>query len=335
MTIARNTSVGLRHVARRSGAWLWGCLLLPPVVPLRLVAALVVWPVLLFAFFVLPEAGYLNVPPFLAKAASPAGNADQPAVPLQVMPRRLAVLVLPMEQDTTAFNVARERNIDLIRERVGTNILVAAGYLSDAFYVPDETEYPPRPYFVLRPHWVPSDCASKYVVRLPDSLNNPETSRRVPHLALAIVAIEKFNRNAMHRAVERTYAELHRSVSGRLPDLSFGPAQIRLSLLRRIAAERPDWPTAAAWSSMSDDQLLDKLWQECEALKMVATVVLHELAVPREPVCNDSGCVDPEQIVIEAYAGQRPRRKNAPIDYVGIVQAMARMMEAQLPETTR
>jgi len=38
--------------------------------------------------------------------------------------------------------------------------------------------------------------------------------------ALAIVAIEKFNRNAMHRAVERTYAELHRSVSGRLPDLS-------------------------------------------------------------------------------------------------------------------
>jgi hypothetical protein len=335
MTTARDTGGGVRHFARRSADWLRGCLLLPPVVPQRLVAVLVVWPVLLLSFFVLPEARYLNVPPFLAGANASAGNGGQPAVPLQVTPRKLAVLVLPMERDTTANDVARDRNIDLIRERVGTNILVAAGYLSDAYYVPDETGYPPRPYYVLQPNWVPSGCASQYEVRLPAALDSAEIQKRVPHLALAIVAIEKFNRNALHRAVERTYAELHRRVSGRLPDLSFGPAQIRLSLLRRIAAERPDWPTAAAWSTMSDDQLLDRLWQECEALKMVATVLLHGLAAPQDPACKDDGCPDPEQIVIEAYAGQRPRRRNAPIDYVGIVQAMTRMMEASLPETTQ
>ena len=65
------------------------------------------------------------------------------------------------------------------------------------------------------------------------------TSREhAAHVALAIVAVEKFNRNAMHRLAEKVYAKLYRGVFGQLPDLSFGPAQIRLSMLHQIGADR-------------------------------------------------------------------------------------------------
>lgn len=330
----------------RVSAWLRDCLRAPPMVPGRLVLALAVWPLLLLAFFALPAVGYVNVPPLFAKsAATPAaaangngngnGNGEKPAQPLPVTPRRLAVLVLPLEADTSVFDAARDRNIDLIRERVGTNLLISAGYLADAHYVPDETGYPPRPYFVLQPHYLPNGCAAGYDVPLPEALNTPELLRRVPNMALAIVAIEKFNRTALHRHAELTYAELHRWTFGRVPDLSYGPAQVRLSLLRRIAAERPDWPTAAVWASLSDGELLDKVSHECEALKIAATVVLYGLTMPPRPGCSGAACVNSEEAVIGAYAGQRPRRKHAPIDYVGLVQAMTRMMEAQLPEMPR
>src|SRR5262249_29168464 len=125
-----------------------------------------------------------------------------------------------------------------------------------------------------------------------------------------------------HRAAERTYARLYRSLFGRLPDLSFGPAQIRPSLLRRIAAERPQWPDAAAWASMSEDQLLDELWQECKALKIAATIALHYLSAPDFPSVTQ---------VAAAYGGQR-RRTAAPIDYASIVEAMVSMMQSQLPD---
>lgn len=328
---------------RDAGTLLRDCLRLPPLVPGRLVLALAVWPLLLFAFFAMPPAGYVNVPPLFARPAPPPpaaaangnGNGDKPAQPVPVAPRRLAVLVLPMEQDTSVFDVARDRNIDLIRERVGTNLLVAAGYLGDAHYVPDETGYPPRPYFVLQAHYLPAGCAGGYEVPLPESLNTYEAQRRVANMALAIVAIEKFNRTALHRHAERAYADVHRWTFGQVPDLSYGPAQVRLSTLRRIAAERPDWPTAAAWAALSDEQLLDKVEQECEALKIASTIVLDGLARPAQPGCSGAACVNSEEAVIGAYAGQRPRRKHAPIDYVGLVQAMTRMMEAQLPEPTR
>jgi hypothetical protein len=330
---------GVPSMARDARAWLLHWLRPQPFVPGRLVLALAVWPLLLFAFFALPAVGYVNVPPLFAKSAGPPpaanGNGERPAQAITAAPRRLAVLVLPMEQDSSVFDAARDRNIDLIRERVGTNLLVAAGYLADAHYVPDETGYPPRPYFVLQPHYIPTDCAAGYEATLPESMKDQDIVRRVPNLAMAIVAIEKFNRTVLHRHAERTYATIHRWTFGSLPDLSFGPAQVRLSTLRRIAAERPDWPTAASWASLSDQQLLDKVEQECEALKIASTIVLHGLAQPPQPGCSGAACVNSEEAVIGAYAGRRPRRKNAPIDYVGLVQAMTRMMEAQLPETPR
>ena len=138
---------------------------------------------------------------------------------------------------------------------------------------------------------------------------------RASNLALAIVAVEKFNRNSMHRFAERTYAELYRLAFGRLPDLSFGPAQMRPSMLRRFAAEEPDWPEVGSWASMSDNQLLDTLWQECNALRIVATFALHEV------IRSDKT----DEEVAATYAGQR-RRTRAPIDYGGIVSTMVYML---------
>jgi hypothetical protein len=284
----------------RVSAWLRDCLRAPPMVPGRLVLALAVWPLLLFAFFAMPAVGYVNVPPLFAKSApTPSatanGNGEKPAQPIPVTPRRLAVLVLPLEADTSVFDAARDRNIDLIRERVGTNLLVSAGYLADAHYVPDETGYPPRPYFVLQAHYLPTGCAAGYDVALPEALNTPERQQRVTNMALAIVAIEKFNRTALHRHAELTYAELHRWTFGRVPDLSYGPAQVRLSLLRRISAERPDWPTAASWALLSDRELLEKVSHECEALRIAATVVLYGLTMPPRlcrPAAAPQACPD-------------------------------------------
>lgn len=141
-------------------------------------------------------------------------------------------------------------------------------------------------------------------------------------IALAIVAAEKFNRNSLHQFAERTYAKLYGMIFGRLPDLSFGPAQVRISLLRRIAAQHPDWSDEiASWASKPDNQLLDLLERECDALK-VATVFVLDQSVR----LNNRNVED----VAAAYAGQR-RRSTAPIDYAGIVEAMVRSMKREVP----
>jgi hypothetical protein len=315
MTTARRTGTRLWCFARRFVARLWSYWNLPPVVSRRLVAALVAWPVLLFAFFLMPEVGYLSVPPLFATATQPSGKADQPA-PLQQI-RQLAVLALPMEGDTSQDpDSAQSERTRQLRERVGTNILEVAGYLSEAYFIFNQEQYPALSYYVLKPDGRAVSCA------MPDVPVSEESTREhAAYLALAIVAVEKFNRNAMHRLAERTYAKLYRRAFGRLPDLSFGPAQIRLSLLRQIAAERPDWPEVASWASMADEQLLDVLWQECNALRIVTTFALHQ--IDRRQLSDAD--------VAATYAGQR-RRSAAPIDYASIVVAMVSMMEQVLPD---
>jgi hypothetical protein len=73
---------------------------------------------------------------------------------------------------------------------------------------------------------------------------------------------------------------------------------------------------------MSEDQLLDMLWNECSALNVVGAFAVHQSL--QRP---NAGSAD----VAALYAGQR-RRTNAPIDYAHIVEAMVSMMEAELPE---
>jgi DICT domain-containing protein len=82
---------------------------------------------------------------------------------------------------------------------------------------------------VLEPDGRAADCASPYALVPEDVIEGGDAAFAVGHaarIALAIVAVEKFNRNAIHRFAEISYARLYRKVFGRLPDLSFGPAQI-------------------------------------------------------------------------------------------------------------
>jgi hypothetical protein len=307
---SRLWSLARNSVARLRSSW-------TPPVSRRLTVVLAVWPVLLFSFFLIPAVGYLNVPPLFASS----NKAEQAAGSQQV--RALAVVALSLEGDSTEdTDPAQADRTDQLRQRVGTNILAAAGYLTEAYYVLGEG-YPAHNYYVLKPDGRAAVCATPDVP-FPQDL----TSDRAANIALAIVAVEKFNRNTIQRFAERSYASLHHLAFGQIPDLSFGPAQIRLSLLRQIAATRPDWPEAASWVSLSDDQLLDRLWEECGALKIAATVVVHQSV--RLSQLSESHFATTADIAA-SYAGQR-RRSAAPIDYANIVEAMVSMMETQLPD---
>lgn len=314
------TGARLRSFVRQSAAWLWYSW--TPPISRRLTVALVVWPVSLFSFFVIPAVGYLNVPPLFASATQASDKVEQAAASQHI--RALAVVALSMEGDREEEDPdpAQADRTNQLRQRVGTNILAAAGYLTEAYYVLGEG-YPPYNYYALKPDGRAAGCAMPDVP-FPDDL----TSDRAANVALAIVAMEKFNRNTIQRYAERTYARLYRTAFGQIPDLSFGPAQIRLSLLRQIAAAHPDWSEVASWVSLSDDKLLDKLWQECDALKIAATVVVHYfLRLSRLSESHFVTIAD----VAASYAGQR-RRSAAPIDYASIVDTMVSMMGNQLPD---
>ena len=302
--------------ARRSLVRLWSSW--TPSVSGRLTVALVVWPVLLFSFFLIPAVGYLNVPPLFASS----DKAEQAAAAQQV--RALAVVALSMEGNSNSEDLdpAQTDRTNQLRQRVGTNILAAAGYLTEAYYVLGEG-YPPYNYYVLKPDGRAAGCATPDVP-FPEDL----TSDRAATIALAIVAVEKFNRNTIQRFSERTYAWFYRLALGQIPDLSFGPAQIRLSLLRQIAVEHSDWPEVASWVSLSDDKLLDRLWQECDALKIATTIVVHHsMRLSKLSESHFALVAD----LAASYAGQR-RRSAAPIDYASIVETMASMMANQLPD---
>jgi hypothetical protein len=283
---------------------------------------LAVWPVLLFSFFLVPAVGYLNAPPLFASVTHASDKVEQAAASQQI--RALAVVALSMEGDIgdEDSDPAQADRTNQLRQRIGTNILAAAGYLTEAYYVLGEG-YPPYNYYVLKSDGRAAGCATPDVP-FPEDL----TSDRAANVALAIVAVEKFNRNTIQRFAERTYARLYRTAFGQIPDLSFGPAQIRLSLLRQIAAAHPDWPEVASWVLLSDDKLLEKLWHECDALKIAATVVVHHSL--RLSTLSQSHFVTIGDVAA-SYAGQR-RRSAAPIDYASIVDTMVSMMANQLPD---
>lgn len=304
--------------AARLRAWLRGDG--PALVPLRLWVVLFAWPLALFAFFAVPESVYLNAPPLFAATPSSPGRIEPATQQPQV--KKIAVLALTMEGETPEeWDAARDRRTNELRQRVGTNILHLSGYLADASLVVDSTAYPPQSWYALSPDSRPMGCAS--AIETP--VDDPEKTARAAQLAVALVAVEKFNRNAVQRWAERTYARLHRAVLGRYPDLSYGPAQVRPSLVRGLAQARPDWPQAAAWApaALPDDKLLELLFHECKALGIAATFALDRIV--RDDTRSDAD-------IAAAYAGQR-RRSAAPIDYAGIVESMVAMMRTPAPET--
>jgi hypothetical protein len=297
--------------------WLRGDASRPPLVPLRLLAALWLWPALLFVFFLLPEVRYHNVPPLFAPqadgASRPGSAAGQPQI------RALAVLAHTMEGEADqVWDPGMDRRTHELRERVGANILHAAGYLGAAYLVVDKSQNPPLSYYALSADGAATGCAGAELPAVEGDV--ADRAERAANLAVAIVAVEKFNRHALHRATERAYARTYLGVFGRLPDLSYGPAQIRPSFVRRLAALQPGWPQAVAWASLPDQELLALLGKECEALKIVATFALHRIV-------QDDGT---DEDIAAAYAGQR-RRSSAPIDYAAIVAKMVSMMRQPLP----
>lgn len=307
----------LRRWAVGAIAWLRGDASRPPFVPVRLYAALLLWPALLCVFFLLPEVRYHNVPPLFAPqadgASRPAASPGQPQI------RALAVLAHTMEGEADqVWDPGMDRRTHELRERVGANILHAAGYLGAAYLVVDKLQNPPRSYYALSADGTATGCAGAELP--PVEGDAADRAERAANLAVAIVAVEKFNRNALHRATERAYARAYRGVFGRLPDLSYGPAQIRPSFVRRLAALQPGWPQAVAWARLPDEDLLALLGKECEALKIVATFALHRIV-------KDDGT---DEDIAAAYAGQR-RRSSAPIDYAAIVGKMVTMMRQPLP----
>ncbi|MFO1082001.1 MAG: hypothetical protein U1E23_15395 [Reyranellaceae bacterium] len=317
MSRAADRGPGSLGKSRAGLARLWLVWDAPPAVPRRLVAALMAWPLLLCGFFLLPEITYVNVPPLFAGAGKPTPEPAPAAPPGGREVRKLAVLAPQLEgQAGEDLDAARQRRTLELRQRVGTNILKAAGYLGGAWFIVDPQQYPVASSFALKPDYGALGCAQADVPGLDDAARDHGAL-----VALAIVAVEKFNRNAVHRWTERTYARLHAWAFGTLPDLSFGPAQMRLSTLRRLAVDRPDWPDPKAWAARSDAELLETLGRECEALRAVATFAVHQA----------DGGKRSDAAVAAAYAGQR-RRSSAPIDYAGIVVEMIGMMGVQAPE---
>jgi hypothetical protein len=161
-------------------------------------------------------------------------------------------------------------------------------------------------------------------------------------LAIAAVAAEKFNRTSFHRAFEWTIADMVLKVTGHLPDLSLGPAQIRPSTLRTYA--HGPILSELKIDSQSDKQLRESLIDECQSL-LLATGLLQALANeggqhrrcegPETPVETDTPAVSeaPDQSERPAcerfaalhYGGQR-HDTGAVLNYVDIVMRMAAIL---------
>jgi hypothetical protein len=233
---------------------------------------------------------------------------------------------VPEEADTE-----RIRRIRLMQERVGTNILIRSGYLESAYFV-TEFEGPPPPQMRYK---LALDTAATHCASLDPEEGEDGEARSLRKtavlLAISAVAVEKFHRNVLHRRIEWAYARAFLALFGRLPDVSLGPAQIRASRVRQIAAEVGQASGPYAMLRTSDAELAHILSDECKALQLAATMMYHFLTKAREiPSCKNEN--DPEEcrnaIAAATYVGQR-RKTHAVIDYGPIAVRMVDMLRGE------
>lgn len=312
-----------------------------PAAPGALTAALLVGVGGLFLLFVVPQPTYQNLPPLFSRGAAatapaPAAGATRSnaSAPTQG-PRLIPVQVRGMERDAALQPNSDARVIWLMRQRIGANILAASGYLETAELVVDSSgPPPPQMHHVLRPHPEALSCAASLrfgAGQRPETEGGPalDELEQAALFALAIVAVEKFHRTSLHRRVEWYYASLFAAVFRRMPDLSFGAAQIRLSTLRRTAAQAGGTTGPFSLLSRPEPELLTLLRNECSALHLVTLLMARALATTEEPNCPDdwdeARCPTREALAAAVYAGQR-RRTHAIIDYGPIVATMVEMM---------
>lgn len=229
--------------------------------------------------------------------------------------RSLPVLVQGLEAQGRIPDQPDADRVADTRSLVAANILLRSGYLTRASVQTDPVTQRPLYALSLQPEVrgcasVPQDEAAGAQVQPPLPFH------QAGDLAIAAVAVEKFNRHALHRTLEWALARATLALTGRLPELSFGPAQIRPSTVRRLVAAGVG---GAAWRPLGQDDaaLAQALGDECRALAL-ATAVLATQA------CTD--CPDPAAHALQAYGGQRPRTE-AVVDYVPIVRTMAAMWQ--------
>jgi hypothetical protein len=162
----------------------------------------------------------------------------------------------------------------------------------------------------------------------PPSDDESDIEKSAGRLAITAVAIEKFHRNALQRRLEWFYARNFLEWFGWLPDLSLGPAQIRVSRLREIVAEVGGGDRRYKVFHAADAELVEVLADECEALRVASTIMYYYLKKARE-LCpsfdkqpadyNPKNCPeDWDVFAAQKYVGQR-RTTNAIIDYAPIV----------------
>jgi hypothetical protein len=298
----------------------------------------------LFSFFVIPPPQYNNFEPLFAKRQPEVGVPPAQKKNSARQTRMIAVRVLGMETDGRIPEVADARQIWLMQERIGMNIFIRSGYLKSAHVVTESTgPPPPQVRYELVLDTAPSVCAA---LDTEESENDEAQSSRdtaegendadqslrntVTRLAISAVAVEKFHRNVLHRRMEWAYARAFSTLFGRLPDLSLGPAQIRVSRVRQIAAEVGQARGPYATLRTSDAELVPILADECKSLKLAATMMYYFLTKARaSPACENENdpfaCPSWEEIAAATYVGQR-RKTHAVIDYGPIVARMAEML---------
>jgi hypothetical protein len=306
----------------------------------------------LFSFFVIPLSQYKDVKPLFAERQPEVGAASAQEKHSAPKTRTIAVRVLEMETNGRVPETALPGRIELVQERVGMNIFIRSGYLEGAQYITGAEDYE------LSLHPAPSSCAAldaeerendeaqsshdpaegesdeAQSSRDPAEGENDEAQSlrdTATRLAISAVAVEKFHRNVLHRWMEWAYARAFSALFGRLPDLSLGPAQIRVSTVRKIAAEVGQASGPYMMLRMSDAELAQVLSDECKSLKLAATMMYHFLTKARaRPACeseNDpSECPSEREVAAATYVGQR-RKTNAVIDYGPIVAHMVYMLE--------
>jgi len=151
--------------------------------------------------------------------------------------------------------------------------------------------------------------------------------RDVAPYAVAVVAAEMFNRNLVHRQFERIYSKIVQFITGRVPDLSYGTAQIRPSRVRRLLQERPEETRAVLGNeNPSDREIVERLWDECASLSLAALILNSE--VRRAPAVQCDGetgedpfsrrCPDRFVAAVRAYHGDA-RAEFALLSYTAIV----------------
>lgn len=152
-----------------------------------------------------------------------------------------------------------------------------------------------------------------------------EMRDKASHLAITAVAVEKFHRNSLQRKFEWLYARAFLALFGTLPDISLGPAQIRVSRFREVVAElrEPEPPDAEA---------ADLLMDECQSLQLAAILMRQFLVKATKTVehcaagAESENCPSEEEVAAAAYVGQR-RRTHAIVDYGPIVAHMVNMID--------